>query len=62
MVRPELPLDPSAGPVEKFACELRQLRARAGNPTYRAIVHRVNYSCSYTTPAAASGKTPPTAG
>src|SRR5215472_9442126 len=59
MGRPELPLDPSAGPVENFAHELRQLRTRAGNPTYRAMARKVNYSYAALS-TAASGKTPPT--
>ncbi|WP_433726509.1 helix-turn-helix domain-containing protein [Nocardia sp. CA-129566] len=34
MPRPERPLDPSAGPVQAFAAELRKLRAGAGDPKY----------------------------
>ncbi|WP_157128844.1 helix-turn-helix domain-containing protein [Nocardia amamiensis] len=34
MPRPERPLDPSAGPVQAFAAELRRLRVEAGNPKY----------------------------
>ncbi len=44
MGRKEGLLDPAAGPVEAFAFELRQLRYRAGTPTYRAMARRVHCS------------------
>ncbi|MGW4094794.1 helix-turn-helix domain-containing protein [Nocardia sp. NPDC004750] len=34
MPRPERLLDPSAGPIQAFAAELRKLRSEAGNPKY----------------------------
>jgi len=34
MPRPERTLDPAANPVHAFAAALRELRERAGNPTY----------------------------
>jgi hypothetical protein len=34
MPRPERPLDPSVGPIQAFAAELRQLRTQAGSPKY----------------------------
>ncbi len=34
MPRPERPLDPSAGPVQAFAADLRRLRTDAGSPKY----------------------------
>jgi hypothetical protein len=34
MSRPERPLDPSAGPVQSFAAELRLAREKAGSPKY----------------------------
>lgn len=34
MPRPERPLDPSAGPIQRFAADLRGLRAAAGDPKY----------------------------
>ena len=49
MPRPERPLDPSDGPVQRFAGELRELRRRAGNPGYRELALQAGYS------AAASG-------
>lgn len=34
MPRPERPLDPSAGPVQAFAADLRKVRENAGSPKY----------------------------
>lgn len=34
MPRPERPLDPSDGPIQAFAAELRKLRDEAGSPKY----------------------------
>ncbi|WP_173098070.1 helix-turn-helix domain-containing protein [Actinomadura verrucosospora] len=44
MGRPERPVDPTAGPVEAFAHALRDLRRAAGNPSYRTLAARANYS------------------
>jgi hypothetical protein len=44
MPRPEGPLDPDAGVVQRFAWELRRLREKAGGPTYRELVRRTHYS------------------
>ncbi|MFF8827893.1 helix-turn-helix domain-containing protein [Streptomyces sp. NPDC015131] len=44
MPRPERLLDPTAGPLEAFAHDLRTLRRRAGNPSYRAMAKRAHYS------------------
>ncbi|NUK39700.1 hypothetical protein HRW16_01905 [Streptomyces lunaelactis] len=44
--RPEKPLDPQAGPVPRFAWQLRRLRERAGGPSYRALARRAHYSAS----------------
>ncbi|AZK93108.1 MULTISPECIES: nSTAND1 domain-containing NTPase [Streptomyces] len=52
--RRERPLDPEAGPVERFAQDLRELRMAAGGPTYRAMAIRAGYSAS-TLAAAARG-------
>ncbi|NUK13327.1 helix-turn-helix domain-containing protein, partial [Streptomyces lunaelactis] len=46
MGRPEKPLDPQAGPVPRFAWQLRRLRERAGGPSYRALARRAHYSAS----------------
>jgi hypothetical protein len=50
MPRPERPLDPEAGVVQRFAVELRELRQLAGNPGYRELARRAHYSV--TTPGA----------
>jgi hypothetical protein len=34
MGRPERPLDPEAGPIARFAADLRELRQGAGSPKY----------------------------
>ncbi|GLF95036.1 nSTAND1 domain-containing NTPase [Streptomyces yaizuensis] len=52
--RRERPLDPEAGPLERLAHGLRELRASAGGPTYRAMAARAGYSVS-TLAAAARG-------
>ncbi|MGA4928987.1 helix-turn-helix domain-containing protein [Streptomyces incarnatus] len=44
--RPERLLDPTAGPLEAFAHDLRALRRRAGNPSYRTMAKRAHYSVS----------------
>ena len=58
MGRKEVTLDPSAGPVEAFASELRQLRYRAGTPTYRAMARKAHCSASALS-AAAKGEALP---
>lgn len=54
MGRPERPVDPAGGPVAAFAMDLRELRARAGNPSYRTLSTRAKFSPSVLS-AAASG-------
>jgi WD40 repeat protein len=44
MPRPEGPLDPDAGVVQRFAWELRRVREKAGSPTYRELARRAHYS------------------
>ncbi|MGW5675439.1 nSTAND1 domain-containing NTPase [Streptomyces sp. NPDC003860] len=56
--RRERPLDPMAGPVEAFACDLRELRAAAGGPTYREMARRAGYSASALAAAAAGDQLP----
>ncbi|CAM5440335.1 hypothetical protein SRIMM317S_05741 [Streptomyces rimosus subsp. rimosus] len=55
MGRKERPLDPDAGPVERFAVDLRELRRKAGPLTYRDMARRVPYSVA-TLSRAASGE------
>ncbi len=59
MGRKEKPLDPAAGLAGRFAAELRALRARAGNPSYRDMAARVHFSRSALAQAA-SGQALPT--
>ncbi|MDG4810540.1 hypothetical protein O7634_27615 [Micromonospora sp. WMMD1120] len=58
MGRPERPLDPEAGELERFALDLRQLRTKAGGPTYRQLAKRAHFSVT-TLAKAASGETVP---
>ncbi|MFH8348820.1 hypothetical protein [Streptomyces sp. NPDC018045] len=58
MGRREKPVDPGAGPVQRFAYELRKLRLEAGGPTYRAMAERAAYSAAVLSQAAAGEKLP----
>ncbi|EPH39712.1 putative WD repeat-containing protein [Streptomyces aurantiacus JA 4570] len=58
MGRREKPLEPSAGPVQRFAYELRKFRAEAGGPTYRTLAGRVPYSAPTLSAAAAGERLP----
>ncbi|MEU2224968.1 hypothetical protein [Streptomyces sp. NPDC018347] len=58
MGRPENPLDPESGPLQRFAVGLRDLRARAGGPTYRAMAQRTPYSAAALSQAAAGERLP----
>ncbi len=44
MARPERPVDPYAGEIQRFAHDLRCLRNKAGRPPYRALSERAHYS------------------
>ncbi|MBW4718028.1 helix-turn-helix domain-containing protein [Saccharothrix obliqua] len=57
MGRPEKPVDTSSG-AAAFACELRRLRARAGNPTYRDMGKVALYSASVLSSAASGHRMP----
>ncbi|MEU6557849.1 DNA-binding protein [Streptomyces sp. NPDC046915] len=56
--RHESPLDPSAGPVARFAAELRKLRAEAGSPTYRVMAQRTRQGASTLSQAAGGERLP----
>ncbi|MGC0405937.1 WD40 repeat protein/energy-coupling factor transporter ATP-binding protein EcfA2 [Streptomyces sp. SAI-126] len=58
MGRRERPLDPTEGPVARFAHELRKLRQEAGGPTYRAMAGRAHYSTATLAQAAAGDRLP----
>ncbi|WP_435861517.1 nSTAND1 domain-containing NTPase [Streptomyces milbemycinicus] len=56
--RRERPLDPAAGPVQRFAFELRKLRQEAGAPTYRAMAVDTGYGVTTLSRAAAGEQLP----
>ncbi|MFE7275389.1 helix-turn-helix domain-containing protein [Streptomyces sp. NPDC057623] len=56
--RREVPVDPAAGPVQRFAFELRELRAEAGGITYRSLARRAGYSVTTLSQAAAGEQLP----
>ncbi len=56
--RRERSLDPDAGPVERFATQLRALRESAGRPTYRAMAEKVPFSVTALSQAAAGRQLP----
>lgn len=56
--RPERPVDPDAGPVQRFASELRALRAEAGSPSYRTMAERTGVSVSALSRAASGERLP----
>ncbi|MEV5848805.1 hypothetical protein AB0M32_43250 [Streptomyces sp. NPDC051985] len=58
MGRPESPLDPEAGPVQRLAHELRTLRQEAGGPTYRVMAERCGYAPATLSEAAAGERLP----
>ncbi|MEU8540991.1 DNA-binding protein [Streptomyces sp. NPDC048717] len=58
MGRRETPLDPAAGPVQRFADELRELRREAGGLTYREMARRAHYSVTALSQAAAGEQLP----
>jgi DNA-binding XRE family transcriptional regulator len=56
--RREVPVDPGAGPVQRFAFELRRLRTEAGGITYRELAQRAGYSVTTLSQAAAGEQLP----
>ncbi|WP_436949845.1 nSTAND1 domain-containing NTPase [Streptomyces sp. SudanB52_2052] len=56
--RREVPVDPGAGPVQRFAFELRKLRAEAGGLTYRVLAQRAGYAVTTLSQAAAGEQLP----
>ena len=56
--RPERPLDPDAGPVQRFAHELRSLRVRAGSPSYRTMSGQARVSVAALSRAASGERLP----
>src|SRR5829696_4096011 len=58
MGRRESEVDPDAGPLQRFAVDLRALRREAGAPTYREMARKAGFSDT-TLSAAASGRRMP---
>ncbi|WP_435281276.1 nSTAND1 domain-containing NTPase [Streptomyces koelreuteriae] len=58
MGRPERPLNPDAGPVQRFAHELRELRRAAGGPSYRVMAVAAGFSATTLAQAAAGERLP----
>lgn len=58
MGRRERELDPTSGPVARFAHELRALRQAAGPLTYRAMAAKAHYSAASLAEAAAGERLP----
>jgi hypothetical protein len=56
--RREVPVDPQAGPVQRFAYELRKLRTEAGGITYRVLARRAGYGVTTLSQAAAGEQLP----
>ena len=46
MARKPRPVDPTAGPLQEFAHELRVLREKAGNPTYRSLAQKAGFGAT----------------
>ncbi|MFK0286569.1 hypothetical protein ACIQVL_39730 [Streptomyces sp. NPDC090499] len=58
MARPEIPVDPEAGPVQSLAYHLRELRRSAGSPSYRTMAKTAGYSATTLSQAAAGERLP----
>ncbi|SFW91051.1 helix-turn-helix domain-containing protein [Amycolatopsis australiensis] len=58
MGRPEKPVNAAGGVASQFAQELRALRARAGNPTYREMARSAMFSSSVLSSAASGNRLP----
>ncbi|MCX5097276.1 helix-turn-helix transcriptional regulator [Streptomyces sp. NBC_00365] len=56
--RPESPLEPSTGPIQRCAGEFRKLREEAGSPTYRSMAQRAGQGASTLSQAAAGDRLP----
>lgn len=58
MARRPLPVDPDEGPLQAFAYDLRQLREKAGSPTYRMLARKAGYSPATLSEAARGQRRP----
>ncbi|MEV8092763.1 helix-turn-helix transcriptional regulator [Kitasatospora sp. NPDC085879] len=58
MARRPRPVDPADGPVQAFAHDLRLVRERAGNPTYRVLAERAGFGATTLSDAAGGVRLP----
>lgn len=58
MARQQRPVDPAAGPLACFAYDLRMLREKVGNPTYRVLAKKAGYSATTLSEAAGAVRRP----
>ncbi|WP_105968152.1 nSTAND1 domain-containing NTPase [Streptomyces geranii] len=58
MGRPERPVDPEAGPVQRLAHELRELRRAGGSPSYRDMARTAGFAVTTLSQAAAGERLP----
>ncbi|WP_282203321.1 helix-turn-helix domain-containing protein [Kitasatospora fiedleri] len=58
MARRPRPVDPADGPVPAFAHDLRLVRERAGNPTYRVLAERAGFGATTLSDAAGGVRLP----
>lgn len=58
MPRPERPLGPGAAVLLQFAADLRQLREKAGSPTYRDLARQAHFSAATLSEAASGHRLP----
>ncbi|WP_329213919.1 hypothetical protein OG352_02735 [Streptomyces sp. NBC_01485] len=56
--RPERPVDPAAGPVQRLAHELRELRRAAGGPSYRTMAEGAEFTAATLSKAAGGERLP----
>ncbi|MFI9274367.1 helix-turn-helix domain-containing protein [Kitasatospora sp. NPDC052896] len=58
MARKPRPIDPTEGPLQAFAYDLRVVREEAGNPTYRALAERAGFGATTLSDAAGGTRQP----
>ncbi|MDH6113829.1 hypothetical protein P3T36_005659 [Kitasatospora sp. MAP12-15] len=58
MARRPRPIDPTDGPLQAFAYDLRRVREEAGNPTYRALAGLAGFSATTLSDAAGGVRLP----
>jgi hypothetical protein len=58
VARQERAVDPTTGPLQSFAYELRKVRIEAGSPTYRALAKVAGYSATTLSEAAGGLRKP----